>query len=118
MKIIIEELKVIMNIGVRDDERSHPQEILINLECELDFSKAILSDKINHTVNYKDIYKEIMEFCKINSPRLLEKLGGDLIQHLFSKFPLIEAIKIQIFKPVAIPSAKRTGIEIYTKRNQ
>jgi dihydroneopterin aldolase len=118
MKILIEELKVIMNIGVRDEERSYPQEIIINLECECDFTKAIETDKINHTINYKDIYKEILEFCKNNSPRLLEKLGGELMQYLFLKFPLIDAIKIQVFKPVAIPSAKRTGIEIYKTREQ
>jgi Dihydroneopterin aldolase. len=45
MKILIEELKVIMNIGVRDEERSYPQEIIINLECECDFTKAIETDK-------------------------------------------------------------------------
>jgi dihydroneopterin aldolase len=117
MKIIIEELKVIMHIGVREDERAHPQEIIMNLECEVDFSQAIKTDKISYTINYKDIYKEILEYCKKNSPRLLEKLGGDLIAHLFKIFPSIQSIKIQIFKPVAIPSAKRTGIEIHQKRN-
>ncbi len=112
MKIIIEELKVIMNIGVRDDERAHPQEIILNIECDVDFSKALISDKIHDTINYKDIYKEILSFCSNHSPRLLEKLGGDLIDHLFNVFKEIDKIKIQVFKPIAIPSAKRTGIEI------
>ncbi len=116
MKIIIEELKVIMNIGVREDERAHPQEIILNIECEVDFSKAIDSDRIHDTINYKDIYKEIISYCSHHSPRLLEKLGGDLIDHLFNVFKEIQNIKIQVFKPIAIPSAKRTGIEISKKR--
>lgn len=105
-----------MNIGVREDERAHPQEIILNMECEVDFSKALLTDRIHDTINYKDIYKEIIDFCSKHSPRLLEKLGGDLIEHLLRTFREIQSIKIQVFKPTAIPSAKRTGIEISKKR--
>ncbi|MFN3604541.1 MAG: dihydroneopterin aldolase [Leptonema sp. (in: bacteria)] len=112
MKIFIYDLKIIMNIGIREDERANPQEIIINLECEVDFSKAMESDNIHDTLNYKDILRVIQNYCYNNSPKLLEKLGGDLIIEIRKHFPTIKKIKIQIIKPAAIPSSKGAGVEI------
>ncbi len=112
MKLFIYDLRVIMHIGVREDERANPQEIIINVECELDFSKAIETDNISDTINYKDLLRVIQNYCSNHSPKLLEKLGGDLIKEINNHYKNIKKIKIQIIKPAAIPNSKGAGIEV------
>lgn len=112
MKIFIYDLRIIMKIGVREDERVNPQEVIINLECDFDFTKAMETDNINDTINYKDILRVIQNYCNNHSPKLLEKLGSDLIQEIHKNFSKIKKIKIQIIKPAAIPNSKGAGIEI------
>ncbi|MCS7204954.1 MAG: dihydroneopterin aldolase [Leptospiraceae bacterium] len=116
MKILIEELSVIMKVGVKEEERTQFQEVVFNIECEVEFSQAFVSDSIFDTINYKELYREILAFCENHSPKLLEKLAHDLGEHLLQKFHLLKSIKIQVFKPKAIVNAKRTGIEITKKR--
>lgn len=112
MKLFIYDLRIIMHIGVREEERASPQEIIINFECDLDFSKALETDNIHDTINYKDILKIIEKYCSNNSPKLLEKLGGDLINEIYKHYNIIKKIKIHIIKPAAIPNSKGAGIEI------
>lgn len=112
MKIFIYDLRIIMKIGIREDERANPQEIIINLECEFDFTKAMETDNIQDTINYKEILKVIQNYCNNHSPKLLEKLGGDLISEIYKNFNKLKKIKIQIIKPAAIPNSKGAGVEI------
>lgn len=116
MKILIENLKVITGIGISREEREQYQEILMNIECEVDFSRAMVTDSIDDTVDYRKLAETIRDFCKKHSFHLLEKLGGKLLELLFEDFPGIKAIRIQIFKTKAIKEAERTGIEIYRVR--
>ncbi len=111
-KIIIQDFHILTNVGISDKERKYPQEILINLEIELDFSISFQTDNIQDTINYKDIMNIIIDYSQNHSPKLLEKLGWDLIEKLHQKFNQIKKIKIQLFKTRTISQSNRTGIEI------
>src|SRR5205814_10666967 len=43
-----------------------------------DFSKACASDDIRETVNYFDVSRRVVEFCRTESFKLIEKLAHEL----------------------------------------
>jgi dihydroneopterin aldolase len=76
--ITIEDLAVLCHIGVPEEERANAQRLLISVSVSGDFSKACRSDQIADTVNYFDLSRRIVEFCRSQSFRLIEKLAHEL----------------------------------------
>ena len=70
-KIIIRDLLTRGPIGISEEERACPQDILINAELYTDTSKAAVSDSIDDCVNYSSISKKITELAKNNTRRSL-----------------------------------------------
>ncbi|HPQ41223.1 MAG TPA: dihydroneopterin aldolase, partial [bacterium] len=60
-RILIKDLLVRGVIGVNDWEQKTRQDILINLEIYSDLKTAGASDRIEDTVNYKQITKSILK---------------------------------------------------------
>ena len=53
--IYLQELEVRYHVGVPEEERAHPQRLLLNLELKLDISRAAKGDSLSETVNYHDV---------------------------------------------------------------
>lgn len=49
--ITLRDLEVSYHIGVPDEERVHPQRLLISVEMETDITQAAAGDDLNHTIN-------------------------------------------------------------------
>ena len=64
-KIIIRDLLVRGPIGISDEERSQPQDILINVVLFTETSKAAETDSIYDCVNYSIIVKKIITLFNI-----------------------------------------------------
>src|SRR5262245_10308742 len=102
-KITIADLELQCHIGVSDEERAKPQRLLVTVEMLVDFSVAVVTDRIEKTINYQEVADEIVKYTQGRSWRLIEKLAvnlGDLIHTRFKpqavqvevkKFPLANA---------------------------
>ena len=75
MKIRIKNLRVRTIIGINEWEREQKQEIIINIEITFDGSKAVETDDIENTVNYKRIKRRVLEAAESANFFLLEKLS-------------------------------------------
>src|SRR5678815_891037 len=84
--ITIKDLAVLCRIGVPAEERANPQRLLITITLRGDFSKACVSDEIADTVNYFDVSRRVVEFCRVQSFRLIEKLAHELTVLIFREF--------------------------------
>lgn len=84
--ITIKDLAVLCRIGVPDEERSRPQRLLITVQMRGDFSKAGQSDQIEHTINYYDVSRRIVDFCRTESFKLIEKLGEEIAGFILKDF--------------------------------
>ena len=84
--ITIEDLAVLCRIGVPEEERANPQRLLITITVSGDFSKACTSDQIADTVNYFDVSRRVVEFCRRESFKLIEKLAQELANLIFHEF--------------------------------
>jgi len=66
MIIKIENLKLRTVVGIYDWEKEKKQDVIINIEMEFDGAKAIESDSIEDTIDYKTITKQIIDMVEGN----------------------------------------------------
>jgi FolB domain-containing protein len=61
MIIRIKNLRLRTILGVNPGERETLQDVVINVEIEVDGQKAVQTDSLAHTVNYRDLTKRIID---------------------------------------------------------
>jgi len=114
--IYINDLVVKCIIGVFENERVKKQPIVINIALSVDTRKAALSDDLNDTVSYHDIYLEINDMVSKSKFFLLEKMAQE-IANLCLKDKRVEQVVVHIEKPEAVKLGKSSAIEI-TRNNE
>ena len=83
--------------GVLPQENKVGAWYTLDLQATISNLDSIASDNIEATVNYAEIYEVICEEMKIPS-KLLEHVCGRILEKLFAKFTIIEAIEITLTK--------------------
>ena len=107
-RINIVDLEVFYNVGVTDEERSKPQRLLISVEMTTDFTAAIMSDRIEKTIDYFEVCQEILKFGEGRSWKLIEKLAANLAETILTRFkPHDVTVEVKKF---IIPQAKYVSV--------
>ncbi len=101
MIIKIENLKLRTIVGIYDWEKEKKQDVIINIEMEFDGTKAIESDSIEDTIDYKTITKQIIDMVEGNEFNLIEKIAGDAI-NIVMENEKVEKACIRVDKPGAL----------------
>src|SRR5215469_8192776 len=107
-RINIVDLEVFYQIGVTEEERAKPQRLLITVEMDFDVSSAILTDRVEKTINYFEVAQELLKFGDQRSWKLLEKLAANIADHIMLRFRP-EAVTIEI-KKFPIPEARYVSV--------
>jgi FolB domain-containing protein len=113
-RINIVDLEVFYQVGVTDEERAKPQRLLITVEMDFDFSTAVMSDRIEKTINYFDVAQELLKFGERRSWKLLEKLVANLADHIMARYRP-ETVQIEV-KKFPIPQARYVSVMIARSR--
>jgi dihydroneopterin aldolase len=108
--ILIEDLAVLCRIGVPDEERAKPQRLLISVRLSGDFSSACRSDEIADTINYFDVTRRIIEFCRTESFKLIEKLAHEIARLIVRDFKA-RHVAIQV-KKFILADARYVAFEL------
>ena len=118
-KIILTDLAFYGYHGVMPEETKLGQRFRIDLECGLDLNEACVSDDVNNTVSYADIYDLVKDATEDTRYKLIEALAQHIVDRLFEKFKPFAWIKIRVRKPEAPVKATNGefGIEIFRSRN-
>lgn len=114
-KIHISDLHFRCIIGINPDERINKQDVLINLTLYTDFSKSIVTEDIEDTVNYKKLKLDIMALVESSSFLLVEKLASTVSDCCLS-YKGVQAAKVKVEKPTALRFAKSVGVEIFRNK--
>jgi len=103
--------------GVDPQETKVGAYFLIDLKLKTDFRHASLTDELEGTVNYADIYQVLKEEMQTPS-KLLEHACQRIAQRIFNDFPTIEELNIKLFKenPPMGAQTERVGVEMCCKR--
>lgn len=112
--IVISELEVRYRVGVSDDERRSPQRLLLNVEMGDDFSSAITTDSIAHTVDYFAVSQVLLKFGEGKEWKLIEKLASDIAQMILTRFkPASICVEVKKF---VIPEARFVAVRVTRDR--
>ena len=115
-KITISDLPLAVTVGVYPSEREIRQKILMNVDFELDLSKAAVSDELYDTVNYAEIEDRIVQLAEESSYQLLEALAGAVCR-LVLGYDMVQQVTVRIEKPLAAKRARAIVVEHTEKRS-
>lgn len=115
MIIRIKDLKLRTIIGFKEWEREKKQDISINLKIETSSERAVETDDINDSVDYKVVTKRIIDAVEDSEFLLLEKLAGFVLD-IVMEDERIDNATVEIDKPYALRFARSTSVELTRKR--
>lgn len=101
MIIKIENLKLRTIVGIYDWEKEKKQDVIINIEIEFDGIRAIESDSIEDTIDYKTITKEIIDMVESTEFNLIERIAGDAMK-IVMKNEKVDRASVRVDKPGAL----------------
>ncbi|MEG6612793.1 dihydroneopterin aldolase [Pseudoclostridium thermosuccinogenes] len=100
-KITLKNMKFFAYHGVYEKERLEGQNFFIDVEMYLDLRKPGVTDNLEDTINYSDVYKLVQKITQGNSFKLIEKLAESISGEILSTFTRIETVKVRVRKPQA-----------------
>ena len=109
-KIIISDLEVYYHVGVPEAERAKPQRLLISVEMEHDFKKAVASDSISDTIDYFAVCQRLLHLGNGREWKLIESLAAEIAE-LILKEHKVKAVSVEV-KKFIIPQARYVGVSL------
>ncbi len=103
-RIRIAGLTLTAHLGVPEEERASPQELVLHLTFWPARSFGDLADDIANTVDYAEVAGEVRRFVAGRRDKLLETLAEATARHLLERFPL-ERVELELRKFVLPGSA-------------
>lgn len=110
-KIHLHHMRFYAYHGVLPQEQKVGNWFWVDLSLEVDLSGAALSDDLQDTLNYAEVYDLVAEEMTIPS-RLLEHVAGRIIRRLQQQFPLIQGIRIELGKEYPPFKQQADGVSI------
>lgn len=117
-KITLEGLEFFAFHGYYDEEQKIGNKYGVDITIETSLGKAGADDKLSETIDYEELYRIIRE--AMNKPsRLLENIGGRIMEVVFANFPLVTFVELSIskFNPPIGGICKRAIVTLSSARN-
>jgi D-erythro-7,8-dihydroneopterin triphosphate epimerase len=115
MIIQIKNLLLRTVIGFQDWEREKPQDILINILIEAPDSKAIRSDRVEDTIDYKIITKKVIAEVEKTRFLLIERLANFILDLIMADKRIRRAV-VEVDKPHALRFAQSVSVKLERRR--
>ncbi len=106
--ITISRQQVSTHIGITEEERRLPQVLEVTATFTPLVSFEELGDDLENTVDYSQVYLQILEISCAKSRDLVETLAVDLVNGIWAQFPL-QSIEVRIDKFI-LPNVERVSI--------
>ncbi len=117
MTIYIKDLLLRTYVGVNADEKQRKQDVVINIKLSTDASRAIYTDDISNTYNYRDLSKKIIHMVENGRYNLLEKLCSDILNAVIQDNRVIEA-EVEVDKPHALRFSRSVSVKMKAEREK
>jgi dihydroneopterin aldolase len=112
-QISIVDLEIFYRVGVPDEERAHPQRLLLTIEMEFDFAKAAKSDSIADTIDYFAVSQQLLKFGDGKNWKLIEKLAADICEMVLAEFKP-QSVTVEV-KKFPIQQARHVSVVVTRK---
>ena len=115
MKIKIKNLRLRAIIGLYEWEREKKQDVVINIEIEFEGKRAVETESIEDSVDYKTITKRVIQEVEASQFLLLEKLAHHILQ-IVMDVPSVQKASVEVDKPHALRFADSVSITCSAER--
>lgn len=115
--IFVNDIQLHAYHGVMPQEQLTGNDYLVSVSAQYPIDKAIITDDVQHTLNYAMVYDIIKEEMGISS-KLVEHVAGRIAQHLMKQFADISAVQVRITKlnPPMGAQCAGAGVEVEMTR--
>ncbi|MBI3616467.1 MAG: dihydroneopterin aldolase [Candidatus Omnitrophica bacterium] len=114
--ILIEGLRCRAHVGVPIKERRRLQEVRIDLRMGLDLKPAGRADRVEKTLDYAAVAREVKEIVRSRSFRLVEAMAEAVAGKVLEKFkPASVRVRIRKF---SVPGTDSVGVKITRGRSR
>jgi FolB domain-containing protein len=110
-QILIKDLLVRSVIGISEQERAQPQDIVINIVIFTDIKDAAKSDSIADCVNYRSMAKKVIAHVEKVHRFTVEALAEDISGLLLAE-DRVQKVRVRVEKPGAVRFSRSVGVEI------
>jgi dihydroneopterin aldolase len=110
-RIILEDFRLPVSIGIHDFERSAPQMVIVNVTLELADAMPDPRDRIEDALDYDFIRAGIMSIVKNRHFNLQETLCQEILELVLARGGIKRA-KVLTRKPDVYPDCKSIGFEM------
>ncbi|EAE8347993.1 dihydroneopterin aldolase [Listeria monocytogenes] len=118
-KIYLNELVFYGYHGVLAEETKLGQTFRVSLILGLSTKKAGISDSVEDTVSYANVYETVKEIVEGTPFKLIEALAEKIATEVLTGYPLLEEVTVKLIKPnPPIPGHyDSVAVEIERKRS-
>ena len=109
--IFIRDLAVRTTIGVHASERRNMRVLLMDIDLELDASRAFRTDSLADTVDYAAVVDDVRELLANLSCHLLERVADVVAQRLIERFGA-RRVSVQVAKIGILKDVARVGVRL------
>jgi dihydroneopterin aldolase len=109
--IFLKDLRVAAVVGIWDWERAVPQTVSIDLEMAADVAAAAARDRIDATLDYKEVTKRVIGFVEDSRFQLIETMAEGIAAILTGEFQ-VPWVRVTVHKPFAIRGSRDVGLII------
>jgi dihydroneopterin aldolase len=116
-RIAVPEIRLEARLGVADEERATPQEILVDVELCLDLRQAGAADDLSSTVDYVEVCSLVEAVVGSRPFRLVEAVAEETARALLERFAVDEA-RVRVRKPSALVRWGAPWAEVEVRRRR
>ena len=98
-------------IGIWDWERRVRQKVVVDLEMGADVRRAASCDRIEDTLDYKQVSKRLLQFIGDSQFQLVETLADRIAEVVITEFS-VPWVRVRLNKQGAIRGSRDVGILI------
>ena len=98
MKIFVENLAFVGHHGVFEQERREGRRFRVDLAVELEEPAAVRTDRVDHTLDYRQLAQLVMEVGQGDSLQLVERMGDAILARVFERFPDVHTAELTLRK--------------------
>lgn len=109
--LFIRELRIETIIGVYEWEKRHKQTLILDIEVSADIHKAIQTDELRYTLDYKAMADRLTQFVENNHFNLVEALAERAAEILQQEFGA-RWVRLRVAKPGPLDNARDVGVVI------
>ncbi|WP_138160332.1 2-amino-4-hydroxy-6-hydroxymethyldihydropteridine diphosphokinase [Peptoniphilus catoniae] len=97
----IKDLEIYANHGVFKEEKTLGQKFLISADIFYSFTSAALGDRLEYSIDYGKLCKDITKRFKERSFDLIETSCLDIIKFIFDSYQEVKRVDLEVKKPWA-----------------